>query len=477
MLKAESAYLAGVEGNLEAAKGVHLQGSRWRTVRFDQSDRLRALMAQHRNYDRNRLKELPQNRTVAVHGYRRRWLFGKKPTGVAMASVICPLEKLADPAGEPGESIDLPELMAHVRELVTDTSVPHLIGVCAPSGFTPEALRAKPDLPNVTLVLVQPQDGGGWNVTSPEGNLPPTVVALFDPEKDHDKIERVREEIENRRVELLTGSMSAASLAERLSLPAPLVADAMERVAREHPELRVTRESNNVLLYRGAAAATKGRTSMSVVDRIRQLFAREGDEAEKINILTERRAKLAARKDRLYEEIAKLEAKEAELLEQGRATKSEVVRRRLASQLSQLRKDIGRQNTIANMLNKQTDILSTDIHNLTLIEQGKVAELPSTEDLTENAVQAEEMLETLAADAELVSGLETGTAEAAMTENELAILKEFEEAEEAPPEQPEATTHAPEKEPAGEEPDTTKPPESTPPESTPPKRQADAEAS
>lgn len=477
MLKAETTYLSGVEQNLEAAKGVHFQGSRWRTVRFDQSEQLRTLMAQHRNYDRRRLKELPHNRAIAVHGYRRTWWFGKRPTGVAMASVLCPLEKLADPDGDPGDPIDLPELMDHVRGLVTDASVPHVVGVCAPSGFTAEALRTRLDLPNVTLVLVQPQEGGGWKVSSPEPNLSATILALFDPEKDSDKIERVREEIERRGAELLTGSMTASSVAARLSLPKTLVADAMQKIAREHPELRVTRESDNVLLYRGAAAATKERTSMSVVDRIRQLFAREGDEAEKINVLTERRAKLAARKDRLYEEIGKLEAKEAELLEQGRATKSAVVRRRLAGQLSQLRKDINRQNTIANMLNKQTDILSTDIHNLTLIEQGKVAELPSTEELTENAVQAEEMLESLSADAELVGSLETEMAEAAITENELAILREFEEADAAQPEQTESTAAAPKKETATQEPEAASPPDPSHPESAPPKRQADAEAS
>ena len=46
---------------------------------------------------------------------------------------------------------------------------------------------------------------------------------------------------------------------------------------------------------------------MSVVDRIRQLFSREGEETQKINMLSERRARLAQRRDRLYEGIATLE--------------------------------------------------------------------------------------------------------------------------------------------------------------------------
>jgi len=172
---------------------------------------------------------------------------------------------------------------------------------------------------------------------------------------------------------------------------------------------------------------------MGVIDRIRQLFSREGGEPEKINVLAERRAALTQRRDRIYEDIIKLEQKEADLLVQGKATKSEVTKRRLAAQLAQLRKDITRQNTTAAMLNQQINIISTDIHNLTLILQGQMASLPNTEELTENAVHAEELLETLKADADMVENLAVGMQEVSTSEDELAILKEFEDQEPAPP--------------------------------------------
>ncbi len=165
---------------------------------------------------------------------------------------------------------------------------------------------------------------------------------------------------------------------------------------------------------------------MNVIDRIRALFSGEGDESEKINLLAERRAGLSQRRERLYEDIGKLEEREAQLLDQGRKNASAVARRRLASQLAQLRKDIARQNTTANMLNSQINIISTDIHNLTLIQQGQMASLPDTEELTENAVQAEEMLESLKADADMVASLETVLDEAITSDEELAILQEFE---------------------------------------------------
>ncbi len=476
MQMAESSFLAGVEENFQKAKGKQFQGSIWRDARFDQSDRLRALMAGHRVYDRRRLKELPHNRTVALYGYRRSWWFRKLPTGVALASVLCPLDDLVDPDADDAPPIGSAELFDHVRNLVTDPSVPHAIGVCAPSGFTPEALSTRLDLPNVTLVLIEPNGSGGWNVVGNTDELPENVLAIFDPERDDDKIERVREEIERRSADLLVGGLSASSIAEKLGVPRAVASAALERVADNDPELRITREANELLLFRGAAGP-KEATSMNVVDRIRQLFAREGDEAEKINVLAERRAKLAERRDRLYEDISKLEGKEADLLKQGRQTQSTVVRRRLAGQLDQLRKDINRENTTANMLSKQIDIISTDIHNLTLIQQGNMAKLPSTEELTENAVQAEEMLETLAADADLVSSLETGLSETSMSESEISILAEFEEAEQSPPAEDRVADTTPDAK-LDAAPRTADAPQSqSTRDVTPPDRQADPEAS
>ncbi len=426
-LRAEAEFLAGVEVNLEAAKGRQLRGDRWTTVRDDDSDALRAAMASRHMYDRELLKQLPHNRRVALHGSERRWLLLRRKTGVAVGSVLTSFDALLSPEGKPGP-VGLADLTDHVRRIVREAKVPHVIGVCSPSGFTDEVLQSRLDVPNVTLVLAWPRPGGGWSVATPGGTLQEELRNLFDPEDVRQKIARARREIEASGVELLTGGLSARTIAERTGLADSIVSAAFALVATEDGELRVTRKGGEVLLYRGAPARIQESGSMNVVDRIRQLFSREGEEAQKINMLSERRARLAQRRDRLYEDISTLEKREGELLAQGRSTQSQVTRRRLAAQLVQLRKDIARQNTAANMLNQQINILSTDIHNLTLIQQGQMARLPDTEELTQNAVKAEEMLETLRSDADLVSSLETGLADMAASSEELAILKEFEEA-------------------------------------------------
>jgi hypothetical protein len=485
-LQHETAFLSGVETNLEAAKGRDLRGSIWQRSQSDESDRLRALLASNRIFDRERLKALPANRRVALHGFERRFLFGKRRTGVAIASVLSPLSHYASAPDTDAPPIGLGELMDHVRKLVGDSRVDHVVGVCCPTGLTDEARSARVDLPGVVLVLIEPDEAGGWRTRPASENVEPRVLKLFDPEKANEKLERVRDVIEAHSADLLTGGLSVSSVMAGTNLPEEVVRQGFEKAAAADPELRLSKKEGAFLLFRGAPAQRQERKSMNVIERIRQLFSGEGAEAEKVNLLAERRAALAQRRDRIYEDIGKLEKKEADLFEQGKAATSQVPRRRLAAQLAQLRKDIARQNATAAMLNKQIDIISTDIHNLTLIQQGELAKLPDTAELTENAVRAEEMLETLVADAELVGSLETGIEESLTSEDEQAILREFEQAAEpssaaaeptrtaeapAAPKRAESgpvgTSPAPEREPGADE----------PPEPDSGQRRADAEPS
>jgi hypothetical protein len=431
-LQYETEFLSGVEVNFEAAKGKQFRGSSWQRSQHDESDRLRALLASNRIFDRERLKSLPANRRVALHGFERRFLMWRRRTGVAIASTLSPMSHYAASPDAPAPPIGLGELADHVRQLAGDARVPHIIGVCATSGFSDEAREAGLDLPNVTVILIEPDGHGGWRTTPSSDAVEPPVLRIFDPEGTNEKIERVRGVIEERSADLLTGGISASAVASQTGLPEAVVRRAFEQAATD-PELRAAEKDGEFLLFRGAPVQRQERKPMNVIDRIRQLFSREGDEAEKINLLAERRAALAQRRDRIYEDIGKLEKKDSDLLAQGKAATSPVPKRRLAAQLAQLRKDIARQNTTAAMLNRQIDIISTDIHNLTLIQQGELAKLPDTTELTENAVKAEEMLETLQADAELVDQLETGMEEALASDEELAILREFEgEAEPTP---------------------------------------------
>ena len=172
---------------------------------------------------------------------------------------------------------------------------------------------------------------------------------------------------------------------------------------------------------------------MSITEWIRSLFSKDGDETNKINVLAERRAALSSRLDQMYEDIGALEKKEAKLVDEGKASSSKVTRIRLAGQIERLRTDIQRFNTTASMLSKQINIISTHIHNLEMSQTGSMAQLPTSDELAEAAVGAEEMLEQLNASDDLVSSLEVGMAESALSDTQADILAEF-EASDAPAE-------------------------------------------
>ncbi len=429
----ESAYLAGVSGNLRTAGGRIVSGTQFKREDRDQAEKIRAVMADRRVYDRDQFNRLPHNQSVTVRGYERRWFFWNRVRSVTIAGVLAPTQDLLD-APDEQLPVSRAQLVEYVSGLITNAGAPHLIGVCAPSGFEKDVWDSPPEMGNVKLILIEPRGDGGWRVEAADPNLDRRLIKLFDPEDVMAKLGRVKKEIKSRSADLLTGSLSADSLAKEMGLPVPLIANAFEQIAHEVPELHVSKKSGVATLFRGVASASyEEDKSMSITEWIRSLFSKDGDETNKINVLAERRAALSSRLDQMYEDIGALEKKEAKLVEEGKASSSKVTRIRLAGQIERLRKDIQRFNTTASMLSKQINIISTHIHNLEMSQTGSMAELPSSDELAEAAVGAEEMLEQLNASDDLVSSLEVGMAESALSDTQADILAEF-EASDAPAE-------------------------------------------
>ncbi|MCA9254543.1 MAG: hypothetical protein KDA33_02850 [Phycisphaerales bacterium] len=427
----ESGFLAGVTDTLRKAGGQVVGGTQFKREDRDQAEKIRGVMADRRVYDRDKFSSLPHNRSVTIRGYERRWFFWNRVRSVTIAGVLAPTADLLDSPGD-APPVTRAQLVDYVGGLITDVGAPHLVGICAPAGFEKDVWDNPPEMGNVKLVLVEPRSDGGWRVEAGDPNLDRRLIKLFDPEDVMAKLGRVKREIKARSVDLVTGSLSAESMAKDLGLPVPLVSNAFEQVAAETPELHVSKKSGVATLFRGVPSASyEEDKSMSITDWIRSLFSKEGDETNKINVLAERRAALSSQRDRMYDDIAELEKKEAKLVEDGKASSSKVTRIRLAGQIESIRKDISRFNTTASMLSKQINIISTHIHNLELSQTGSLAQLPSSDELAEAAVSAEEMLEQLNASDDLVSGFEVGMAESALTDAQAEILAEF-EASDAP---------------------------------------------
>ncbi|MFO0973624.1 MAG: hypothetical protein U1A27_09320 [Phycisphaerae bacterium] len=431
-LRVESDFISAVESALRAAQGKLLAGETFELQSGDNAEAVHKAIVDRRMFGESLRRSLPAGRAIFQRGYKRGFLWGRRQKSVAVASVLAPPGPLLD--GAPPPPVTRNELHAHLLELVgkLKRDVLHVVGVCSPSGFAADVVEGPMGLSNVKLVLIEPRPGGGWKVAPQAPGMDERLVRLFDPEGVSEKMIRIRREIESRREELLLSGMSAAGLAARLNVPAPMVETVFAALSHSEPELRVARRSGETVLFRGAEVSALQEKTMTFLDRIRSLFSGESDSAEKINHLIEKRTALSQRRDRIYEDVARLEKREAGLVDEGRGTESQVAKKRLAAQVVQVRKEIERWNTIAGMLNQQLNIINTDIHNLTLLQQGQIARLPSAEELTEHAVAAEEMLETLSADAKLVEGLETHVAEQVVTDEEAAVLAEFDRAPSAP---------------------------------------------
>jgi hypothetical protein len=84
-----------------------------------------------------------------------------------------------------------------------------------------------------------------------------------------------------------------------------------------------------------------------------------------------------------------------------------------------------------SLFTNQIDIIGTQIHNLTLAEQGRRLELPNAEDLTREAAEAEQVVAELAANADLAASIEVGAQTPLQADEEEAIMAEFAQVAEA----------------------------------------------
>jgi hypothetical protein len=264
------------------------------------------------------------------------------------------------------------------------------------------------------------------------------ISDLFDPEAQDEKRRRVRAYVEGNKAELLNSGIVADRIAAKAQLSPQLVEAELKAYAKENPGLTAKRLDGRVVLFRegaslgptpsssSAGAGAAGGSDMPLLDRMKALFARKGDNEKKIAFLSERRTALSQQRDRAYEDMAALEQQEAGLRSQFKdATAGAITKRRVTSQLLQLRKDVERRQQLLGVLNQQINVVSTHLHNLELVQQGEGARLPDSEEMTADAVKAEEMLAELEASNEL-AGATGSMATSGMSAEEQALFEELE---------------------------------------------------
>lgn len=384
---------------------------------------LRTLLVEAGTPDRELEKQYPQNRSMDIQLQRRKWFFFAETTGRLYVKVLSPMKALV--RGEAIRPMTVPEVQAELKAATAGAAgLPTTILLASTSGFTPEARELADRRTERTVILLEPNGAGGWRVQGP--NELKSITELFDPEADAEKRGRVREYIKGKDLELGGSGVAADKVAAATMLPAQVVESELKSLAKETPGLAARRLDGRLVLFRQGATLEKPVSQeTAMIDRIKSLFGRGGETEKKIAYLSERRAALGQQRDRLYEELSAFESKEAQLKEEFKSAGGALGKRRITSQMLQIRKDAERRQQLLTVLNQQISVVGVHLHNLELARTGTSQGLPSSDEIAEDAAKAEQVLAELQANTELAEGVGGGLS-AGVSDEEAALMAELE---------------------------------------------------
>jgi hypothetical protein len=412
---------------------------------IDRGIELKRLMSEMGKPDRQLESQMPVGKSIDVGLSRKKWWIFKSWVGRFRAVCVSPSRALiAGQAPAAASAADLAQTLASMPPPVP--AIPSTVAIMSTSGFTPEARESALRMRDRTVVLVWPNQSGGWSVSASADAQ--DFVELFDPELDLEKRARIRAEIDADRVLLLSAGIAADKLAAKLQLSPQLVDSELKSYAKENPGLTAKRLDGRLVLFRDGSAppitgAASGGADMPFIDRVKTLFARKGEVEKKIAFLSERRTVLSQQLDRGYEDIGVMETKEAEHRQQFKDATSDLTRRRITGQLLQVRKDIERRQQLLSVLNQQINVVSTHLHNLELQRQGKAASLPNSDELAADAAAAEEVLAELQAGSELAESVGAPMHGGMSTEEQALYEELLKDAKEPEPSAPQAAKAQP----------------------------------
>jgi hypothetical protein len=420
---------------LDTTKGARSVVTLVRTIdRSDGGVELKRMMSDMGVPDRDLQGRMPLGEVIEVTLSQKKWFVLKEVVGRLRVICTSPTKQLLK--GETPEPMDIGDLNRLLSVQPPSLGgVPQTILVMSSSGFTMDAHEVADRRADRTVILVEPNGAGGWTVTGP--TVIKAVTDLLDPEREEDKRDRLRQHVEAQLHELSGSGLATDRIAAKTQLSPQFVEAELKAYAKAHPGLQAKRLDGRMVLFRegsmAAAAAAAGAggggdaggVSMPLLDRIKSLFGRKGDEGKKISFLSERRTALSQQRDRAYEEMANLEQQEESLKRTFRETGAQITKKRVTTQLLQLRKDLERRHQLIAVLNQQINVVSTHLHNLELVQQGRSAQLPDAEEMTADAVKAEEMLAELEAVGEL-AGSTAPSGVSGMTPEEKALFDELE---------------------------------------------------
>jgi hypothetical protein len=392
---------------------------------IDQSVAIKRLMIEVGSSDHALQRKLPSGLSMDVTFKDRHMLIFEKTYGMLRFQSVPPTQSLI--RGEEIEPLNERDVRAALNSMppplsTGKTRVPLTVILFSSAGFTKEAQLLADRLAEKTIILVEPNDAGGWTVHgTPETR---GVLDLLDPEIDDQKRRRIRDAIAESEFDLSRSGISAEKMATQTQLPLTKVEEEFKRFANERRGLTAKRMDGRLVLYRESTPPPNSGAKMPIIDKFKSIFS--SSDEKKIAFLAERRTQIAQQTERVQEDMHALEQHEGQLKDQFKSNESALIRKRVTTQLVELRREIDRKAQLLQMLNQQKNVVAAHLHSLELISQGQGVKLPTGEELAEDAAKAEEVLAQVQADSELADELVgTGSIRAGMTSDEANMYDEL----------------------------------------------------
>jgi len=387
-------------------------------------DSVRAELGRLEVYDRDMVEKLAGTRSLQMVFKRRSFggLFRKTVSRVRVR-VLAPVAPLLDneTPGPVGREEVLDALARYT--LLRKKDQPTGVILASATGFTPEAQALAEASGQPTVVLMGGRADGGWDLAMPAPVAKGPWAALFELETGDDRLRRLMRHLNENANLVDSRGMSLDTLAEKLGMSKAEAEQLVRQACRSEPRLMTVAHDGRTHICR-TPFAEEGNT-MSIWSRIRKLLRMKPTTTERVRELTSQRVQIEQQRFELDEKVNALEANERQMIQQGANAAAAAEKKQVAGKLMRLRRELRRHRGQAQLFTQQIDIIGTHIHHLTLAEQGKRLTLPSAEDLTREAAQAEQVMTEVAVNADLAANIEVTGETPLMAEEEQAIFEEF----------------------------------------------------
>jgi hypothetical protein len=137
-------------------------------------------MSEMNRPDRDLQNRMPIGESLAVTLRAKKWFVFNRVVGRIRVVTVSPSRALI--AGESPKPLNLAETRKLISEIPPAGGVPLTVVLVSTAGFELSAHEAAQRTHDRTVVLVEPNDAGGWNSYGPVETK--ALVDLFDPEAD-----------------------------------------------------------------------------------------------------------------------------------------------------------------------------------------------------------------------------------------------------------------------------------------------------